>query len=53
MALSKWGKPEILDTDQGSQFTAKNFTQVLKNHEILISMDGEGRALDKVFIERF
>ena len=40
-------------TDQGSQFTAKNFTQVLKDHDILISMDGKGRALDNVFIERF
>ena len=52
-AISKWGKPEIFNTDQGSQFTAKNFTQVLKDHEILISMDGKGRALDNVFIERF
>lgn len=53
MALSKWGKPEIFNTDQGSQFTAKSFTQILKDHEILISMDGKGRALDNVFIERF
>jgi putative transposase len=45
--------PEIFNTDQGSQFTAKNFTQVLKDHEIKISMDGKGRALDNVFIERF
>jgi putative transposase len=53
IALSKWGKPEIFNTDQGSQFTSKNFTQVLKDSEIKISMDGKGRALDNVFIERF
>jgi putative transposase len=51
-ALEKWGKPEIFNTDQGSQFTSKRFTQVLKDHQIAISMDGKGRALDNVFIER-
>lgn len=50
-ALKK-GKPEIFNTDQGSQFTSKIFTSVLKKHEIKISMDGRGRALDNVFIER-
>jgi putative transposase len=51
-ALSEWGNPEIFNTDQGAQFTAKNFTQVLKDHKIQISMDGKGRALDNVFVER-
>lgn len=51
-ALEKWGKPEIFNTDQGSQFTSRQFTQVLKNGQIAISMDGKGRALDNVFIER-
>jgi putative transposase len=50
-ALGK-GKPEIFNTDQGSQFTSKVFTSVLKKSEIKISMDGRGRALDNVFIER-
>ena len=58
-ALKKWGKPEIFNTDQGSQFTSKTFTQILKNQEIAISIacpdnsgDGKGRALDNVFVER-
>lgn len=50
-ALCK-GKPEIFNTDQGSQFTSPDFTTVLKNNEIGISMDGRGRALDNVFVER-
>jgi putative transposase len=53
IALAKWGKPAIFNTDQGSQFTAKNFTQVLKDNKIQISMDGKGRAFDNIFIERF
>ena len=52
-ALSCYGKPEIFNTDQGVQFTSKNFIDVLKKQEIRISMDGKGRALDNVFIERF
>jgi putative transposase len=51
-ALAKYGKPEIFNTDQGSQFTSNEFTTVLKNHDIQISMDGRGRALDNVFVER-
>ena len=51
-ALSKYGKPEIFNTDQGSQFTSKRFTSVLTDREILISMDGRGRAYDNIFIER-
>ena len=46
------GKPEIFNTDQGSQFTSKEFTEVLEKNSIRISMDGRGRALDNIFIER-
>ena len=46
------GKPEIVNTDQGSQFTATAYTSCLENAEIRISMDGRGRALDNIFIER-
>ena len=52
-AIEKHGNPEIFNTDQGSQFTAKNFISVLVDRKIKISMDGKGRALDNVFIERF
>lgn len=45
-------KPKIFNTDQGSQFTSPRFTKVLKDKDILISMDGRGRALDNVFVER-
>ena len=51
-ALAKYGKPEIFNTDQGSQFTSKDFTDVLKAHEIDISMDGKGAWRDNVFVER-
>jgi putative transposase len=51
-ALAKYGTPEIFNTDQGSQFTSEGFTQVLKNNHIQISMDGKGRWMDNVFIER-
>jgi putative transposase len=51
-ALTRFGNPEIFNTDQGSQFTAEAFTDVLKNHAIRISMDGKGRWVDNVFIER-
>lgn len=46
------GSPEIFNTDQGSQFTSDDFTNILKNKGIRISMDGKGRALDNVFAER-
>lgn len=46
-------KPEVFNTDQGSQFTANDFTKVLIDKEISISMDGKGRALDNIFVERF
>jgi len=51
-ALSKYGNPEIFNTDQGSQFTSFDFTGVLKAAEITISMDGRGRCMDNIFIER-
>jgi putative transposase len=47
------GNPEIFNTDQGSQFTSPKFTKPLLDADIKISMDGRGRALDNVFIERF
>ena len=51
-ALSRYGKPEIFNTDQGSQFTSNAFTSCLTREGIAISMDGRGRCLDNVFIER-
>ena len=47
-----YGKPEIFNTDQGVQFTSENFTGILKAHDISISMDSRGRAIDNVFVER-
>lgn len=47
-----YGTPEIFNTDQGSQFTSDDFVNVLKEHKIQISMDGRGRALDNIFVER-
>jgi len=51
-ALRLFPKPDIFNTDQGAQFTGNSFTGVLKAHGIRISMDGKGRALDNIFIER-
>lgn len=51
-ALLHYGEPEIFNTDQGSQFTSKAFTDILSSKAILISMDGRGRALDNIFVER-
>ena len=51
-SLQKYGIPEIFNTDQGCQFTGEDFTQVLKDAGIRISMDGKGRWVDNVFIER-
>ncbi len=51
-ALEKHGQPEIFNTDQGSQYTSEEFTGILKSKQIKISMDGKGRALDNVFVER-
>ncbi|GAB3505403.1 hypothetical protein GCM10027442_08650 [Emticicia fontis] len=52
-AIRKYGKPEIFNSDQGSQFTSLKFVSLLKNHKIKQSMDGKRRALDNVFIERY
>ncbi len=51
-ALARYGKPGIFNTDQGSQFTSLDFTGVLKAAEVTISMDGRGRCMDNIFIER-
>jgi len=51
-ALRTFGIPDIFNSDQGCQFTADAFTSVLKIHGISISMDGRGRALDNIFVER-
>jgi len=51
-ALARWGTPEIFNSDQGVQFTSGDFIEILKSHQIQISMDGKGRCLDNVFVER-
>ena len=51
-ALARHGRPEIFNTDQGSQFTSDDFTGTLKRHEVTISMDGKGRYMDNIFVER-
>jgi putative transposase len=51
-AIARYGAPQIFNTDQGSQFTSDDFTDILKKHHIKISMDGRGRWMDNVFIER-
>ena len=51
-ALGRYGRPEIFNTDQGSQFTGRDFTGALKDADVAISMDGRGRCMDNIFIER-
>jgi putative transposase len=51
-ALARYGRPEIFNTDQVSQFTSDEFTGTLKRHEISINMDGKGRCMDNIFVER-
>lgn len=51
-ALRRFGAPRIFNTDQGAQFTSEAFTGVLKDHGVKISMDGKGRWVDNVFVER-
>ena len=51
-ALMRYGTPEIFNTDQGSQFTSAEFTGVLIEHQVEISMDGRGRCHDNIFVER-
>jgi putative transposase len=52
-AIEQYGKPDIINSDQGSQFTSKEWVSKLKQDHISISMDGKGRAIDNIFIERF
>ncbi|HPJ55278.1 MAG TPA: IS3 family transposase [Bacteroidales bacterium] len=52
-AIASYGKPEIINSDQGSQFTCSGWVEYLKNEDIIISMDGKGRASDNSYIERF
>ena len=51
-AIRQYGRPEIFNSDQGAQFTSESFIHVLKSHDITISMDGRGRAMDNIFVER-
>ncbi len=51
-AVDQYGSPEILNTDQGSQFTSDEFTELVKEKGIQLSMDGKGRAIDNIFVER-
>ena len=51
-ALARFGQPDIFNTDQGAQFTSEAFTRPLRDRAIAISMDGKGRCLDNVFVER-
>lgn len=51
--IAKYGRPEIINTDQGSQFTSDDFAYRVLNNSIKLSMDGKGRALDNIYIERF
>ncbi|MCD6500180.1 MAG: transposase family protein [Deltaproteobacteria bacterium] len=51
-ALMRYGQPEIFNTDQGSEFTDKTFTRTLVDRGVKVSMDGKGRCLDNVFVER-
>jgi len=52
-AIARHGKPEIINSDQGSQFTCNEWIEFLEQEGIKISMDGKGRAIDNIFIERF
>ena len=52
-AISTFGKPEIINSDQGSQFTCSGWIEYLEKEGVMISMDGKGRALDNIYIERF
>lgn len=52
-AIEKYGKPEIFNSDQGCQYTSKEFIKILEDSSVKISMDGKGRAIDNIIIERF
>jgi putative transposase len=51
-ALAKFGRPEIFNTDQGSQFTSEGWIEMLEKAAVALSMNGKGRWIDNVFIER-
>jgi putative transposase len=51
-AIQKYGVPEIFNSDQGAQFTSEEFTKILKREKVTISMDGKGRCIDNIFMER-
>lgn len=51
--IEKYGKPEIINSDQGSQYTSKKWIDCLNEHNVKISMDGKDRATDNIFVERF
>lgn len=51
-ALVQYGRPEVFNSDQGSQFTSAAFTEILKAQGVAISMDGRGRVFDNIFVER-
>lgn len=51
-AIERYGAPDVFNTDQGTQFTSQEFISVLTSHSISISMDGRGRCLDNIFVER-
>jgi putative transposase len=52
-AIADHRKPDIINSDQGSQFTCKAWIEYLQDQDITISMDGRGRCLDNIWIERF
>ena len=52
-AIAKYGAPKIFNSDQGSQYTSYRHTQTLKDNDIEISMNGKGRSIDNIAIERF
>ena len=51
-AVARYGKPEIINSDQGILFTCHEWIELLDKHDIRVSMDGKGRATDNIFIER-
>lgn len=52
-AINSHGKPQVINSDQGSQFTCEDYVKYLKSENVKISMDGKGRAIDNIYIERF
>jgi len=52
-AINRYGRPQIINSDQGSQYTSELYVNCLKNNDVAISMDGKGRVIDNIYIERF